>query len=249
MTLIIDDRNYSANPIPGLLPRDYSVQPFGSLPYTSPFEAAVPLIPESEWIDRLKVMAGKFVRQNYTDTVSDKNQNGLPYCWAWSLAQCAEARRASDGQPYVELAPVSLGGSVHFRKEGNYCGAAIKYAVEHGICDSTFPDSQYSLSPSRWKTGWEDEAKNHKVDEFWELGNSGKMWAETVTALLSGFAVYVGLNWWSHAVMYDELVMQGSELCISGPNSWGPGQRYVLKGSRKIPSEAYVVRSVTFSAK
>jgi hypothetical protein len=255
MSHLIDDTNYlqflnehygRTDGLAGLIPRDYEAIPFGSMPYTAPFSASVPIIPESEWPARIAAMQGRFIRNLYTDTVPDKSQGQLPYCWAWSLCQCIESGRAIAGMPTVSLAPVSLGGSVGFRRQGNYCGAAIEYAAEHGACDDIFPDSQYSLTPSRWRTGWQEEAKNHRVAEFWELGNTD-MWKETVTALLCGFSVYVGYNFWSHAVMLDELVIQGSEICVSGPNSWGPGQRFVLKGSRKVPSEAYVVRTTVFS--
>lgn len=227
----------------GLFPRNYAVFPVGQMPYCTPFEDAFPTIPEAEWPSRIAAMQGKWLRNIYTDTVPDKSQGQLPYCWAWSLIQSVEGCRASEGQPHVELAPVSLGGSVNWRSSGNYCGAAIKYIAEHGCCDATFPDSQYSRTPSRWKAGWEQEALNHRTTEFWEVDN----WQQTVTALLLGFGVYAGYNFWGHAVMLDSLVMSGSEICVSGPNSWGPGQRFVLKGTKKVPSEAYVVRLTTHS--
>jgi hypothetical protein len=215
------------------------------MPFTSPFVEAIPTIPASEWPARIAAMEGRWLQNIYTDTVPDTSQGSLPYCWAWSLTQCVEAQRAVDGQPYVKLAPVSLGGSVNFRNEGNYCGDALAYCVANGICDSTYPDSEWSRTPSKWRTGWQEEAKNHRILEFWEIGS----WAETVTALLLGMGIYAGYNFWSHAVMLDSLVMTGSEICVSGPNSWGPGERFILKGTRKVPSEAYAVRTSVWSPK
>lgn len=250
---IIDDTVEIADiigaPPPGLIPRDYDAVPFGALPYSAPFAEAMPLIPENEWLDRVKAMAGKFPRQLYSDTVNEAEdfQSRLRYCWAFSLAQAVKLQRRLSGQPHVNLAAVSMGGSVGFQNAGNYCGTAIQWAAEHGICDATFPDSQWSLTPSKWKSGWEAEAKNHRVLEYWELGTSGKMFAEVVTALLSGFCVYTGYNWAGHAIALDELVVVKNEICVSSPNTWNKGNRWTLAGSKKTPNEAYVITSGTWS--
>jgi hypothetical protein len=150
------------------------------------------------------------------------------------------------GLPHVDLLAESLGGAVNWRNKGNYCGAAIKYASEHGICDRSFSPKRYDLDPSTWKSGWEAEALNHKPLEWWELGQQN-MRLETGTALLLGYSVYVGFNWASHAMSLQELQFDGSKFSVWTPNTHGSGQDWLLSGSRMIPDEAYVVRVCTWS--
>lgn len=230
----------------GLIPRDYAAVPLGAMPYTSPFTKAFPIIPESEWPDRIKAMQGRFARNLYTGTPAEDDQDGLPYCWAFSLSQALKAARDADGQPHVDLLAESLGGSVGWRKSGNYCGAAIQWAAEHGFCDRSFSPHRYNLSPSTWKPGWQEEAKNHRVLEWYELGHVN-MRAEVCTALVLGYSVYVGLDWAGHAMCFDELLYHDGKLSIHTPNTWGVGNDWILSGVKMIPSEAYVVASTTWS--
>lgn len=228
----------------GCLPRRSEI---GEAEYCAVFADAVPLIPKDEWPGRIAAMAGRFPRALIEDTpIVSMSQNGLPYCWAWGLAQAMMAVRAQQGQDYIEFAPESLGAVVSFRKQGFYPERAIKWAAENGVCTRQYVPL-HSINPSRYGDGWQENAKLHRPTEWFDLGGRD-MWSETVTALLLGFPIYVGYNFWSHAVMLDELVIVNGEICVSGPNSWGRDQRFILKGSRKIPSQAFAPRTGTWSA-
>lgn len=231
----------------GLLPRDYSKIPLGRMPYTSPFSESFPVIPESEWEERCKAMQGRFIRNLYSGTVAEDNQNGLYYCWTFSLSQSIKAARDVAGLPHVDLCAESLGHDVGWRNAGNYCGLAIAAAAKAGMCDRSFSPKRYNLSPKTWKTGWEQEALNHRVTEFWELGQVN-MRQETVSALLYGFSVYVGLNWAGHAMSFQELQWKDGKPAIWTPNTWYDGDDWLLTGSKMVPDEAYVVRTTTWSA-
>ena len=246
---VIDDFNadqFTTEEGYGLIPRDYGKIPLGEMPYTSPFAVSFAIIPETQWESRIQAMEGKQIRHLYTGTPAEDFQNGLSYCWAFSLSQAAKASRDADDQPHVDLLAESLGGSVGFRNRGNSCGDAIQWASAHGFCDRSYSPKRYGLDTRAWKTGWEDEAKNHRVTEWWELGHVD-MLSETITALLLGFSVYVGLNWASHAMNFQEVQWVDGKPAIWTPNTWNAGQDWLLKGSKMVPDEAYCIRGTTWS--
>ncbi|MCK9569812.1 hypothetical protein M0R72_12785 [Candidatus Pacearchaeota archaeon] len=230
----------------GLVPRDYDAQPLCSIPHTTPFCESFKLIDKKEWEDRAKAMQGRFIRNAYTGTPEEDSQGRMPYCWAFSLSQAVKGARDRANLPHVDLLAESLGGSVNWRNAGNYCSAAIQYAAEHGFCDRSFSPQRYNLNPRQWKEGWEQEALNHRVDEFWELGHID-MVKEVSTALLLGFGVYVGLNWLRHAMWFDELQFINGKLTIHTPNTWDVGQDMMLQGQKARPDEAYAIRTATWS--
>jgi len=230
---------------PGALPRQTAI---GGLWCASRvFAEDVPLIPESQWKDRIAAKQGKWIRQKWErQKPKIKYQNGLRYCWAYSISQCCEALRAKSNQPYVELGPESLGGMVDFENAGGCMDTAIQYAADHGIaCRAMIPE--HCLDSTDFAVGWEQNALKHAPTEWWDLG-AKDVWAETVSALLADFPIYVGLDWWGHAVMYDELQIIDGEICAHSPNTHGEGQDVILRGSQKIPSMgSFVPRVITFS--
>lgn len=238
---VIDDVNFERflrserNPLrdlqPGALPRTTRV---GELPCAP--AGRVKLIPENEWVDRIHAMdAAKAWAQDAYDRVNPVHQyqNGLPYCWAFSLAQCVEIARAVTRQPYVQLGPESLGRAVGWRNVGNSLDSSIRCAAEYGIASRAFIQ-EHSRIASRYQEGWEADALNHRVEEWLDLGYHD-VWAETVSVLLTGLPVYVGLRWWMHVVCYTKLVIVGGEICPYTPNTHAPTADVVLKGNRKIP--------------
>ena len=243
----VDAHRERTDGTPGLLPRDYATHPLGSLPYAStPFTEVAPIIPENEWPARIKAMQGHFARNLYSGTPHEDSQNGLNYCWAYSLVQAIKNARDIEGQPHLDLAAVSLGGAVNFRNAGNYCGAAIQYAAEHGVCNRSFVAGQWDLKPTGWKKEWQSDALNHRPLEWLELGHVN-MRQETVTALLLGFPVYVGLNWLGHAMCFTEVQWVKNNIAIFTPNTWDTGQEMLLTGSKAVPDEAFCLRVSTWS--
>lgn len=211
-------------------------------------DSSIVIVPESQWKARIEEMQAKglFARQIFeASNPFQADQGKLNYCWAFSLTQTIELNRVAAGLPYIELAAESLGGDVSYRNAGNAIDSAIAYAAAHGIASRSFVDHG-CISPSGFRQGWEKNAVNFRPIEWWDVG-ANDMWAESVTVLLTGKPLYVGYDWWGHAVMLDELVIVGDEVCVSGPNTWGKGQRFVLKGSKKVPSYGcFGVRETTF---
>lgn len=250
--IIIDDTNAAefarsvheeSSHLCGTIPRKSEI---GSLDYARPYADVMELIPESEYASRYDAMVGHFARQK-KDSYNPKlqNQDGHPVCWKYSLAQHLESVRANMGLPYYQLAPESISGTFGFADRGGACDDAIAWVKEHGVASRQIVP-QYNFNPSSWPAEWKNDALNCVALEVFDLGTKD-MWAETMTALLTGESVYYGINWLRHAMNAEELQKVGNEYCVWTPNTWGAGQDMLLKGSKKIFDEAFVVREVTYA--
>lgn len=252
MVRIIGDHNYrdflageyEVGHVPGALPRETKI---GELACAKVYADNVKLIPENEWEDRIRAMKGRFARQRWERFKPPlKYQNGLPWCHLASLAQVVEVNRAIANMAYRDLAFESGGGAVGYRKVGNSLDSSLAYVAKHGFCRRSYvPD--LSTNPREWEDGWEEDALLNRPTEWWDVG-AVDVWKETVSILLTGMPVYVGLLWWGHAVMYDELVIVDGEICPHSPNTHGDGQDVILKGKKKYPSlGCFAPRVATFS--
>ena len=253
MSLYITDDNYAdvvaeseANGfVAGALPRQTEV---GGLACAPVFAEQVPLIPQSEWNDRIARMtaSGSFIGQRWKSDPKADYQNGLSFCWAYSLAQSGMAVRAIMSQPFVQLSAESLAECTGYRNAGYYLDRAIEYAANKGIA-SRLTVPQNKITVSQWDPKYADERQNYMPLEWWDLGGKD-VWAETVTALLQGWGCYVGYSWWRHAVFLDMLRVNNGKIEVHTPNSHGPGNDAWLSGSKAIPSMgSFVPRSMTIA--
>lgn len=252
MSVIVTDANYrdivrqseDAGHLAGCLPRQ---TPVGGLACAPVMSEHVPLIPESEWEDRIKFNTEKklWIGDKWQSDPKADYQNGLGFCWAYSLCQAVMAVRKVQLQPFVQLSPESLAEDVGYRNRGNSLDSAIAYAAENGIATrKTVP--QHKISPSQWDAAYKDERQNHIPLEWYDLDESA--WKSTVAALLEGYGCYVGLSWASHAVWYDRLRINNGQIEVHTPNSHGPDQDWWLSGSRRYPDMAsFALRSVTLA--
>src|SRR5438445_671017 len=83
----------------GLIPRNYARHPVGYMESAKPFD--LPLIPESEWMDRIKAI--KDAKATMRDVrergmggqpIPSRDQNGKGYCWAHSSTSACLIVRA-----------------------------------------------------------------------------------------------------------------------------------------------------------
>lgn len=254
MSIVVNDENWqdvvkesvSRGFTAGCLPRKTQI---GELAFATVYAEHVPLIPESQWKDRIKEMtaAGAFIGQRFKFDPKLNYQNGFGYCWAYSLAQAVMGKRGQQGLPFVQLSPESLAEDVGYRNAGNMLDSALAYAAKNGIATRDFVP-QFKINPKDWKEGWKEDRKNYIPLEWFDLGGKD-VWAETVTALLSGDGCFIGLDWWRHAVWYDMLgINDKGQIGVHTPNSHGEGNDVWLFGSKAVPSMgSFVLRSITFS--
>jgi hypothetical protein len=253
MSLYIDDDNYTSVVVEsenagftaGALPRQTNI---GDLACAPVFAEHIPLIPESKWKNLIESMAANsaFIGQRWKSNVKADFQNGLGFCWGYSLCQSAMSVMHSMKQNPVQLSPESLAELTGYRNAGYYLDRAIEYASTYGIATrATVP--QHKINPSQWSPEYKIERQNFMPTEWWDLGGKD-VWAETVTALLQGWGCYVGYDWWRHAVFLDMLRVNNGKIEVHTPNSHGQGNDAWIAGSKAIPSMgSFVLRSMTLS--
>jgi len=176
------------------------------------------------------------------------NQNGLKYCWAWSLVASLMDVRAREGKSTVLLAPITLGHLVGWRNRGNYLENAIHGLKEVGVSSQSFVPNQHLSNPRSFKEGWKEDRTNYRLGEVWDCDNTStqSMIQHCTTILSTGTPLYVGYDWWGHAVEcvgleWDESVK--NNLIWKIRNSHGENELLELTGRRAVPDEAFGIRS------
>jgi hypothetical protein len=256
-TFEVSDRDLAAG-LCGCKPRDFSQVPVGSILCAAP--ANFPLIPRNEWSSRIKQMEQE--KSRLSDLINFEpipclNQAQTNYCHANSPALAMMAVRASQGQPFVLLSPASIAGPVTgFQNEGAFIHDDLRQITTVGCASQEFvPANQ--IDRSGFKPGWEENAKKHRVSEWWDLGQrDGTMFDRVMTLLLSRVPICVAYNWWSHAVtLIDPVELSPGAFGVRFRNSWGDtwpnqgaGGYALLPEGKGTPDEAYAPRSITAAA-
>jgi hypothetical protein len=130
--------------------------------------------------------------------------------------------RALQGQPLVVLSPESIAGPIkNWRNVGGWGQDALDQLMSVGACREDYMDSANSLSPRRWKSGWEADCANHKITAAWANIDDGDF-DGVMTAALLRLPVSIGLSWWSHQVIVTSPVDLGNgKFGVEFRNSWG----------------------------
>jgi C1A family cysteine protease len=218
----------------------------------------IPLIPESEWIprirDRKKYKLGlrDLFRAGKVGTVKD--QNGQGFCWGHSTTRTIEyvlAIMRPDG--YVPLSAFSLCCKVkNFRDEGGWCGLSAQFARENGIVpESLWPAKSMSHGYDT-PTNWEEAKKYRITEDFVDLArpvyDRNLTWPQVVSCLLQNIPCAVDFNWWGHSVCAVDVDEVDGEVALDIDNSWTPqwGDNGTarLQGQKKIPDGAIATRVV-----
>lgn len=223
----------------GYIRRDFVADPL----FSSGRKFDLPLIPRSEWRERIKDQeAGRFRPSDAMRRagVPVKNQRSTSYCWVFAATSCVEQCRALAGLDFVSLSPASVGGPIKdYRNQGGWPTQAIRYIGDRGICPSSvWPDCEILRSL--------DDPESRALRQGFRLGEwleFGASFDALATCLLLALPVAVGYNWWSHAVvMLDLVALDGQDqFGTRGRNSWGPGYGddgfFVLTGSKMFPGD------------
>lgn len=229
---IIDSNNYkdfidvSLNGVimgRGLVPRDFSTVPRGSLPYSARYK--LPNWSRAEIKERIKDNEAKKAR--LTDLcdynkLSVKYQGRTNYCWVYAPVHCMEIVGVKQGNKYVDLSPESVGGPVtRYQNVGNFATYAIDYIVANGVVPrSMWP--QHQINAKYMTEQAKVERQKYKISEVWEL--EYKNFEQLCICLLLGYPVAIGLDWWRHEVTcLDPVILKNGGLGVVINNSWGTG--------------------------
>lgn len=223
----------------GYIPRDWLKNPYGAMPYTSPFP--YPIIPRSEWADLIREGEEKKLFARYLldmePKIPAKNQRRSSTCWAQCAVRGAELEFRRQGYTWVDLSPGFVAGPPNnYRDIGGWPGDAIKWMAEHGVCLSTLHDPNDATrraSPEAIA-----DAKRRKVLEWIDIGQ--RDFAQQMTLLLMGKAYPAGYGHMRHAMLAVAPVMLGRDLFgVVNMNSWGEENRFmVLSGSKAVADDA-----------
>lgn len=210
-------------------------------------EFNLPLIPESEWEDRIQEMVQTKTR--ISDLLIQAkapvlNQASTNYCWANGPVSCLHALQVVSGGPFVYLSPASVAAPIkNFRNEGGWGYQALDYIIKNGITPAKY------WPPNAISRGYFTEANQkialrYKVTEWLKL--EPRDLRQLMTCLLLRMPVAVGYNWWSHEVAAVDPVNKNSGRIL---NSWGIGYGdngyAVLTGNRLLPDDAVVPLALT----
>tara|TARA_R110000868_G_scaffold250344_2_gene506855 strand:- start:4 stop:789 length:786 start_codon:yes stop_codon:yes gene_type:complete len=233
----------------GCVPRDFSVQP------RTVKAVQFPLIPRSEWSERIRDMEATKSRLSDIRNTGDNggpirsyDQNGQGYCWAYSTTAAVTLLRAKANMPHVRLSAHAVACKIkNFRDEGAWGALSMEFISKNGVpSEAAWPAKSMSRSNDNAAT-WADAAK-HKITEGWadlevEAWDRNMTFDQIGTLLLSRIPVVLDFAWWGHSVCGMDLVETspgqfGVRIWNSWTDSWGDNGTGVLAGSKAIPMGA-----------
>jgi hypothetical protein len=258
--LVTDEDNWRDFAVPmnadgtsetGFIPRDYDVQPLGSIigSRRMPKELIIPREVRIEMAEERERKGARLIDRLEKSGVFKLDQSPSWYCWCYAATHGVMGQIISQNEPARMLVPESVAGPImNYRKQGGWASMAVKYMVEHGIADtSTWPwESHGQANSSRYFSGSRENASLTKVTEVWDLQN----WDEKASCLLLGFCVPDGYNYEGHATCSVEYIYRnGQEGCIDIDSYFKRvGNKFHARarmGSRAMGGDAIAIRSVT----
>jgi len=232
---------------PGVIPRRTL---YGHTPNLIPFGEAFPdkLVDPKDykeviaWCHERKIFPMYHQQATWGPKGFRWNQNGLNYCWVWSLAGAMMTCRAIERKPTVVLSPVAAGWTVDWRNVGNYLEDAVKAVRERGLPEMRYTPNPHSRKPSTFLEGWEENALQYRLGDTWDTPNDSiaSRIQYMISILKTGTTIYDAHNWWGHAtsvvgVEWDE--SQKNNLRVIERNSHDEDDLIELTGDRAIPDE------------
>jgi hypothetical protein len=202
----------------GLIPRNYDTHPQGCYASAPSLSVDMPLIPRSEWSERIKDMEANQSRLsdirltgNNGGMIPSLDQNGKGYCWAHSTTGAVMMLRAVMGEPYVGLSAYAVACVIkQFRDEGGWGAESLDFIMQRGVPSEAFWPMRSMSRSNDNATTWANAAL-HKVTDGWVDLQAAQYdrkltFDQTGTLLLSRCSEVGDFNWWGHSVCLLDLV-------------------------------------------
>ncbi len=182
------------------------------------FASSIPLIPRSQWSQKIKDQKAKKRRISDFQTFSPHDQNGLPTCWANGPAHAFTTMRFIQGLPLVYMSACSAAVPISGGHSGGNEADAGDLSVDRGWAsqdvwsnnDTSRLDGRAEVIESR---------KHHTAPLILDLGSDFDAYA---TAALLELPFAVAFNWWSHVISGGDLVeLSAGKFGIMYRNNWG----------------------------
>lgn len=245
----------------GAVPRDYAVQPEAMFDDPS----SMPLIDPSEYDarydedeERQSSLEHLYLSgPNGTPRFVNLDQNGQPYCWAYSTTQAVMLLRLLMNEPVVRLSAHAIGCKVmNFREEGGWCGLSAQFLRETGV-PSVEHWKEQSMARSNDNPATWANAALHKVTEHW-IDLTKKVYDQTMslkaaaTCLINRTPTPMDFSWWAHSVcgLRHVRIERGSWgwLILNSWKGWGRFGLGVIRGDKTKFMGAVALRVTGASA-
>jgi hypothetical protein len=216
-----------------------------------PFAEYAPAVPPDRWKEVIEYCHTQQIfpvyHQKRAGLMPPWDQDGYGFCWAYGLTAALMNVREREGQARVRLSPFSLGWLTNWRNAGFFMDRAIAGARQRGIAPVEYVP-EYNLRPSTFKPGWEQEALRYRPSEWWDVrtGRGAETVGECLAILSCGTPLYVGYDWWRHALTlvsleWDERAAYKVTFVLW--NSHNGGEFVRIGSARGVPDEAYGLRA------
>lgn len=263
LPFIIDESTDNDRLFPPGVGRGYDPNQVVPCMFAPPSE--MPLIPRSEWSDRIKEQEKEqsslwHLRQRAANgqQMPTLDQNGQGFCWAYSVTRCVMYDRAKANLPYKRLSAHAVACKVkNFRDEGGWCGLSAQFIRANGV-PTTEHWAEKSMSRSNDNAATWQNAKLHRITEDWvdlasAVYDQNLTFDQVISCLLSNIPCALDFNWWSHSVCGIQAVEpERGDFGIKIDNSWTDGWEDqgtgILRGSRAVPDGALAIRVTGGSA-
>jgi hypothetical protein len=216
----------------GLIPRNYATHPAGCYASAPALAVDFPLIPRSEWPDRIKDrIANKSqlsdirLRGNGGQPIPSLDQGQVGYCWAHSSTQAVIILRALANEPYVPLSAYAVAATIkRGADEGGWGAQSLDFITDRGVpSQALWPQGDRNYRSYDKPEVWSNAAL-HKVTEGW-VDVAVQQYDRTLTfdqegtLLLSDEPVVKDENWWSHSILGLDLVDGSSQRGLTRADS------------------------------
>lgn len=161
--------------------------------FGSSFGASPPLVPRSEWVDRIKeLMHGRTCAEHLDAAIAGpvQNQGNVGQCNAEAAVGCVITQRILQGLPYVELSA----GDLYDRING---GVDMGSLLEDGMRElqTRGVGTSATCGGTVWRRGWKSapasERAKYKAIEVW----TAPTFAHMMSGALLGFTGVSGIMW------------------------------------------------------
>lgn len=186
----------------GVLDRDV---PFGMLKGVPPYREAHPILPESEWLERIRDPN----RASGSELVwSIYNQGSVGSCASEACNGGVKIIECGNGRTRIEYNPYGMYGRVNGGRDGgSSLTANVAFAKKYGcFTEATWPRSKgWRAKPTEAAYA---EAYKHRLDESYDIG--GDFYAEFFSALLMQPNPHVYFGYPGHAITATDIVEQAN---------------------------------------
>lgn len=260
----------------GLVPRNYSAIPVGSMAGSTTFERLNEELPLIDWARMPELIAEKVAAKSQLSDIRNSADNGKPfaaldqngqgYCWNYSGTAASMLLRAVANMPYVRLSGHANACMIkNFRDQGGWGAAGLERQMSHGTPSVEFwPEKSMSRANDNAAT-WQNAALHKVCEGFIDIDEPAYdrrlSFQQVLTCLLCNIPVIGDFNWWGHSVCLMDAVdvapsrpandprRYGVRILNSWTNNWGTLGTGVLTGSKAVPDGATAPRAITLSDK